>query len=280
MGYVSEYRTEVCDPLYSEEFFYQNITKEKKERSHLSSVIRCITEGNVSLDSVNENGYAPIHLACQTANISTVQALLPFRPNLRVLTATGQTALELVQSTKVEKTYHRKELEVIEYILKVCDPHEPPPQSPQWSEEQLNDPQYNCYKITRPTLISYEPPGVKYVNGVRVLCIDGGGTRGFVPLEFLDYIENWFPEGHPPLESKFKINEYFDWIAGTSTGGLIALYLSLGHSVADCRKMYFSLKDKIFTGSRPYNATRFEEELKRAYGENTRMSDIPVKTVR
>ena len=136
------------------------------------------------------------------------------------------------------------------------------------------------YQLAPSTLLAYRPPGVKIVSGARVLCIDGGGTRGFVPLEFLDYIENWFPEKQPSLGKTYRINEYFDWICGTSTGGLIALFLSLGNTVRDCRKMYFQLKDKVFTGSRPYNSQRFEEELKRVFGAETLMQDIDVNSVK
>jgi uncharacterized protein len=47
----------------------------------------------------------------------------------------------------------------------------------------------------------------------RILSIDGGGMRGIVPLEVLKFIENKYGK---------RIYELFDFIAGTSTGGLIA----------------------------------------------------------
>lgn len=51
----------------------------------------------------------------------------------------------------------------------------------------------------------------------KILSIDGGGIRGVIPATVLDYIEK--KSGRP-------IAELFDVIAGTSTGGLIALGLT------------------------------------------------------
>ena len=56
-------------------------------------------------------------------------------------------------------------------------------------------------------------------RGVRVLCLDGGGVRGLVQLEILRQIEE---------ELDAKITDRFDYIVGTSTGGIIALAMVYG----------------------------------------------------
>lgn len=53
----------------------------------------------------------------------------------------------------------------------------------------------------------------------RILCIDGGGIRGVFPAAFLAEIEKHLKE---------PIGSYFDLIAGTSTGGLLAIGLGMG----------------------------------------------------
>lgn len=52
----------------------------------------------------------------------------------------------------------------------------------------------------------------------RILCIDGGGLRGIVPLQFIKEIERI---------TKEPIHKTFDLIAGTSTGGLLTIALTL-----------------------------------------------------
>ena len=58
--------------------------------------------------------------------------------------------------------------------------------------------------------------------GSRILCLDGGGIRGLVTLSILQEIER---------KMKKNITEIFDWIVGTSTGGIIALGLCYGECI-------------------------------------------------
>ena len=55
-----------------------------------------------------------------------------------------------------------------------------------------------------------------YPKGDRVLCLDGGGIKGLVLIEMLAVIER--------ISGK-RIVDLFDWIIGTSTGGILALAL-------------------------------------------------------
>lgn len=59
----------------------------------------------------------------------------------------------------------------------------------------------------------------------RILSIDGGGLRGVVPLTILKKVEEKLKikNGNKDL----KIWEYFDFFAGTSTGGLITSAITL-----------------------------------------------------
>jgi predicted acylesterase/phospholipase RssA len=63
----------------------------------------------------------------------------------------------------------------------------------------------------------------------KLLAIDGGGIRGVLSLEVLQKIESLLKEqsGNP----QFVLADYFDYIAGTSTGGIIAAGLSIGMPV-------------------------------------------------
>ena len=63
----------------------------------------------------------------------------------------------------------------------------------------------------------------------RILCIDGGGLLGTFPAAFLAALE----EG-----ACRPIGRYFDLIAGTSTGGIIAIGLGMGLSAAEILELY------------------------------------------
>ena len=55
----------------------------------------------------------------------------------------------------------------------------------------------------------------------RILSIDGGGIRGVFPAAYLAELEHRFLGGR-------SIGSCFDMVAGTSTGGIIALALAHG----------------------------------------------------
>lgn len=58
--------------------------------------------------------------------------------------------------------------------------------------------------------------------GSRVLCLDGGGIKGLIQLEILSQLE---------IKTGRRVTELFDWIVGTSTGGIIALGLVYGKAL-------------------------------------------------
>ncbi len=57
---------------------------------------------------------------------------------------------------------------------------------------------------------------------IRILSLDGGGIRGIISCVVLKYIEEQLQVLDNP---KAKIGDYFDLIAGTSTGGILASVL-------------------------------------------------------
>jgi len=78
----------------------------------------------------------------------------------------------------------------------------------------------------------------------KLLAVDGGGIRGVLALEVLQGIEDLLraKSGRPD----FRLADYFDYIAGTSTGGIIAAGLSMGMSVGEILKFYQEAGAQMF----------------------------------
>lgn len=73
----------------------------------------------------------------------------------------------------------------------------------------------------------------------RILSIDGGGIKGLFPATVLAELERRFLDGGP-------ITRHFDLVAGTSTGGIIALGLGAGLRAADLAELYSNRGAEIF----------------------------------
>lgn len=75
------------------------------------------------------------------------------------------------------------------------------------------------YNRTQPKPKKKIGTGFGLRGGSRILFLDGGGIKGLVQLEVLIQLEE---------RTQCKIPDLFDWIVGTSTGGVIALAMVYG----------------------------------------------------
>ncbi|KAG6865002.1 hypothetical protein C0991_005690 [Blastosporella zonata] len=145
-----------------------------------------------------------------------------------------------------------------------------PPESP---------PAYSLVREMLPTgplpadqvAVTEQPP-------LRLLSLDGGGVRGISELYILQDIMARISPNNPNI----KPCEYFDMIAGTSTGGLIAIMLGrLKMTIPECITLYTSLASDIFSANflqrtkniamtgAYYTADNFEKGLKQIIKEKT-----------
>src|SRR5689334_5120998 len=105
----------------------------------------------------------------------------------------------------------------------------------------------------------------------RILALDGGGVRGLITLGILQRIENVLKQRLADPEA-FRLGQYFDLIAGTSTGSIIATGLALGWKVAEIKTLYDEICPPAFKVRargifKPvYDASTVETQLKKALG--------------
>lgn len=114
----------------------------------------------------------------------------------------------------------------------------------------------------------------------RILALDGGGLRGILTLGILQQVEDLLRKRHG-AGSEFRLAHYYDLIAGTSTGAIIAAALVMGWSVEQIREKYMQLGKRVFERTllrqgllrARYDERKLTEELKDVYGESTTVGD-------
>jgi hypothetical protein len=79
----------------------------------------------------------------------------------------------------------------------------------------------------------------------KLLALDGGGIHGLISIEILAGIEELL-RAELGGDDRFVLADYFDYIAGTSTGAIIAACLALGLSVDRIRALYLDHGARMF----------------------------------
>ncbi len=116
----------------------------------------------------------------------------------------------------------------------------------------------------------------------RILALDGGGIRGLLPAVLMQRLDLAVPGWRDRI----------DLIAGTSTGGIIALGLAKGLNPTEVRNIYYDRGSYIFyrpwwqvirslgvlIGAKHPN-DHLRAELQKVLGENTRLRDLKKKVL-
>ena len=115
-------------------------------------------------------------------------------------------------------------------------------------------------------------------RGVRVLTIDGGGTRGLMALQTLKKLQD---------ACKTDITQLFDYVCGVSTGSLLAGMVFLCHiPLEEIEERYIEFSNRMFTRSKLlgtgklvwnhafYDTEIWENILKANVNESAMMADF------
>jgi hypothetical protein len=109
----------------------------------------------------------------------------------------------------------------------------------------------------------------------RILTLDGGGIRGILTLHVLAEIEKQLAAMSANPEA-FRLCDFFDYIAGTSTGAIIAAGLARGMSTEELIAFYMAIGPQMFQKDlllrrlqHIYKADPLAAQLKGAFGVDT-----------
>lgn len=118
----------------------------------------------------------------------------------------------------------------------------------------------------------------------RILALDGGGILGLISVEVLAQIESALRTLR--RDPKFVLADYFDLVAGTSTGAIIATCLALGMSVDEVRRFYLDSGQQMFDKASLLRRfyTKFEDDklatkLKDVIGADTQLGTPRLRTL-
>jgi hypothetical protein len=107
----------------------------------------------------------------------------------------------------------------------------------------------------------------------RMLALDGGGIRGLITLGILEHLEKLVSE-----RTGQRLCDYFDYIAGTSTGAIIAAGLARGMKIAELIDFYRSCGKQMFEPAflierikSFYTADPLKLKLQDVFGQDTNL---------
>ena len=213
------------------------------KKGYLNSAMSLLAAGADPNICHRETGNTALHLAAEAGNQTLVKLLLVFGADLKIKNKAGKTPLLLTRSSNDPDADTC--VEVLSEIAGYED-----------SKSKLS--------------FSFEPCSIPK-DSVFLLSMDGGGVRGLITCQTLIALVTRMKQLQPdcgPLQS------YFDYIAGTSAGAIIALGLSHTHSTPELgRILFFQFAVDVFEDTPTFSSESIETYLKKAYGADLKISD-------
>ncbi|XP_060910378.1 85/88 kDa calcium-independent phospholipase A2 isoform X3 [Labrus mixtus] len=231
-----------------------------------AEMCRLLLEHGCAVNYLSKTGESALHILTKKGRFEAAMVLLTHGANANLKGQDGNTALHLAM--KMDHIELIKALIVFGADVEIHnDLGETPGLIAARTSKGFDDIMFMGAAVSAMSRGTTEMDGIKMEGKKidRLLCLDGGGIKGLVLIQMLIALER---------EAGRPTRELFDWVAGTSTGGILALAIVHGKSMEYLRCLYFRMKEQVFKGSRPYESAPLEDFLKKEFGENTKMADV------
>ncbi|MCP9266140.1 hypothetical protein DINM_021623 [Dirofilaria immitis] len=254
----------------------------------------------LDLNARNNAGQAPIHMYVSRSDVGMVMTLSSYNCDLNVSDRSGDTALHLSVS--------RRDLLMTRLLLclgadpNVKNKHDETPRHlasklQEWdlvkslaicgARRCESGGKSGCVSgcVNGKKLDEMKDASWSLIESAENYIIPRTGSSAFmddletsvdvkISNSIQDFKQKMLLELEKVMEEPFF--SYFDMVAGTSTGGIIAAALALGKTLRECQQIYLRLKDQIFDSwARPYNTASLESFIQTEVGEDVTLASIP-----
>jgi calcium-independent phospholipase A2 len=198
------------------------------------------------------SGETALHFAVRSNDVSLVQMVLIFDADPSITNSDGKTPLDLAKTTGKNKSS-----DIIDILKSAMD---------LWSSTIKYFKKHDDQPVPRNSSDTF------------VLCLDGGGIRAFNSILILVAIEKRMLQLSPSNQA--LLPSYFDYTAGTSSGGLIALIMQYTqYNLNEGLALIYKAVTDVFSKPFSKRSESLEHFLKDVLGEDTVMSDLKDKRV-
>ena len=211
--------------------------------NRIASTVTFLQAGSLPDVQNPKTGDTALHYAVELGLAPIVKALIVFGAQLEIRNEAGFTPLNFAAKVEGAKECGEILKEVIDLMHKaasnVSDKLEP-----------LNIPQ----------------------NSIFLLSMDGGGSRGLLLTQSLMVIQKRMKQLNPEC---CAIHKYFDYIAGTSAGGMAALAITCaGTSLEATQSSFFKAGDVMSSHSPTFPSEVIDRSSLESYGKDAVMTDV------
>ena len=191
------------------------------------------------------SGFTAMHYAAQVGCHVIIKSLIAFGASVHIRDKDGQTPLDVARTSPAKTAQGC--VRVLEETIQLMD---------------------QAAKVQSEPFV----PVSTAADEIVLLSMDGGGSRGLLTCQTIASIQSRMRQLDPRCDPLFK---HCDYVAGTSTGGLIALCLASGASLGATRATFFKVADEVFGVMRPtFSGQLVDETTKQTLGTEKCITDI------
>lgn len=218
-----------------------------KKQHHKSTMNLILSRVNTN-DQCLSTGDTPLHIAVRNGDLMLVKLLLAYEADPTIPNKEDETPLDAAHKLTCKNAN-----EIVLVLEKMKE---------LWSKAS------SYYSKNT------ELPEKRNSSDIFLLGLDGGGMRAVIMCHVLAAVNermNALSSSCEPLHS------YFDYIAGTSSGAVVAAFLLYKStvSVSNAGMYLYKFMNEVFRSDKTERSDKFKEFVTDAFGEATVMSDLP-----